>query len=161
MELYILRHGIAEDSSATGRDEDRQLTPEGRKKLREVLRMASRAGVAPSLILTSPYTRAVQTARIAAEEWKVGREIVPSKTLVPDARPEEVWWEIRNHREEPQVLLASHNPLCAQLTAHLLDCPNLLIDFKKGAIVRIDFDEFGSRPRGVLRWMLVPKLAGA
>ena len=31
--------------------------------------------------------------------------------------------------------------------------------FKKGAVVRIDVDQFGIQPRGVLKWMLVPKLA--
>ena len=32
MELYILRHGIAEEVSASGADKDRQLTDEGVEK---------------------------------------------------------------------------------------------------------------------------------
>ena len=40
MEIYLLRHGIAEDRSATGRDADRRLTEEGRAKLRRVLERA-------------------------------------------------------------------------------------------------------------------------
>ena len=34
MEIYLLRHGIAENHSPTGRDSDRSLTEEGRAKLR-------------------------------------------------------------------------------------------------------------------------------
>jgi phosphohistidine phosphatase len=160
MELYILRHGIAEDSSSTGRDEDRHLTPDGRKKLREVLQTAARAGVQPSLILSSPYARAMQTAGIAAEVLGYKGEVLKSDALVPGARPDAVWQEIRTYRDELQIVLASHNPLCAELTAHLLASPQLHIDFKKGALVRIDFNLFGASPHGVLRWMLVAKLAG-
>ena len=42
MEIYLLRHGIAEDSAPTGRDPDRRLTEEGRAKLRRVLERAHR-----------------------------------------------------------------------------------------------------------------------
>jgi phosphohistidine phosphatase len=51
MELYLLRHGIAEDHSPSGRDQDRRLTEEGRDKLRKVLKRAAAAGVVPSLII--------------------------------------------------------------------------------------------------------------
>jgi phosphohistidine phosphatase len=161
MELYILRHGIAEDQSSTGRDEDRKLTPDGRKKLREVLKKARSAGVSPALILTSPYARALETAEIAADALAYKSELVRTAALVPDARPEEVWTEVRTHRDAAQVLLSSHNPLCAELAGYLLGSPSLNIDFKKGAIVRIDFDQFGQEPHGLLKWILVPKLATA
>jgi phosphohistidine phosphatase len=161
MELYILRHGIAEDASSTGRDEDRKLTTDGRKKLREVLKAASRAGVQPSLVLTSPYVRALETSRIAAEELAYSGDLIKTAALTPDGRPEDIWTEVRTHREAPQLLLSSHNPLCATLAGYLLASPNLRVDFKKGAVLRIDFDHFGAQPQGVLRWMLVPRLAGA
>ena len=61
---------------------------------------------------------------------------------------------------EPALLLASHNPLCASLAGYLLGTPELMVDYKKGALMRIDIDSFGPQPRGVLRWFLVPTLAG-
>jgi hypothetical protein len=45
------------------------------------------------------------------------------------------------------------------LTAYLLQSPNLQVDFKKGAIVRIDLEKFSAEPRGVLKWMLISRLA--
>ena len=66
MKIYILRHGIAEEAQGNQPDSERALTAEGKKKLRSVLRTAAAADVAPSLILTSPLRRAVQTAQIAA-----------------------------------------------------------------------------------------------
>jgi phosphohistidine phosphatase SixA len=56
---------------------------------------------------------------------------------------------IREHRDESRVLVAGHEPLFGYLAAHLLGAPSLLIDFKKGAIVRIDVDHFTDAQRWV------------
>ena len=58
MEIYVLRHGIAEEPKAGAPDSARALTDTGRERLRAVLEHAHEAGVKPSLILTSPYRRA-------------------------------------------------------------------------------------------------------
>jgi len=160
MELYLLRHGIAEDVRPGQRDADRALTGEGKKKLRAVLKSAREAGLKPDLILTSPLRRAVETATVAAEVLDYGGELFRTKTLQPDAKPEAAWEEVRLHREAAQILLSGHEPLFSELTAYLLCAPSLRVDFKKGALVRIDFDAVGPVPRGVLKWMLAPKLAG-
>jgi phosphohistidine phosphatase len=160
MELYLLRHGIAEEGHSGLTDEHRKLTPEGRRKLREILRVAFRAGVSPSCILTSPLLRAVETAELAAEELKYSGELIRTDQLIPEADPRNSWEEIRLYRDQPQVLLASHNPLCASLAGYLLGAPSLVVEYRKGALLRVDFDSFGAEPRGVLRWFLTPKLAG-
>jgi phosphohistidine phosphatase len=161
MEIYILRHGIAEDAPAGQPDSERALTPDGKKKLRVVLRVAKDAKVEPSLILTSPYKRAVQTAQLAAEVLGYKGDLLRTKALVPSASPHDAWNEIRVHQDASQVLLAGHEPLFSMLGAYLLGCRDLQIDFKKGALLRVDIDRFHAEPRGVLKWMLVPKLAGA
>jgi phosphohistidine phosphatase len=160
MQIYLLRHGIAEDSRAGLRDFDRALTSEGSQKLRRVLERARAAGAAPGAILTSPFRRAVQTAQLAAEILRYSGKIVQTRALTPDAPPAEAWGEIREYAEEPAVLLASHEPLMSSLAAFLLDSPTLVVDMKKAALVRIDSERSGSSPSGVLKWMLTPALAG-
>jgi phosphohistidine phosphatase len=157
MELYLLRHGIAEDHAAT--DADRQLTEEGRQKLRRVLKRAAAAGVSPSLILSSPYKRAVETAEIAASELHYKAEIVRTGALTPDSSPPSLWSEIRDHRNEPSILLAGHEPLFSSTVAWLLGSTHEMVDFRKAALVRIDVHTFGASTQGVLQWMLTPKLA--
>ncbi len=159
MELYLLRHGIAEDNSPTGRDPDRRLTEEGREKLRRVLKRAASAGVSPSLIISSPYKRALETAEIAASELKYKGEILRAAALTPDSSPPSVWSEIREHRSEEAILLAGHEPLFSSLVAFLLGSTQSMVDFRKAALVRIDIHGFGAQPQGVLQWMLTPKLA--
>lgn len=159
MEIYILRHGIAEEPRAGMKDADRALTPEGKKKLREVLQVAKSAGVQPEQILTSPFRRARETAEIAAEILQHKEPLIPCTSLIPTADPGAAWSEIRVHKSSESLLLASHEPLCSRLIALLLNTPNLLVDVKKGSITRIDVDSFGAHPRGVLKWMLTPKIA--
>lgn len=159
MQIYLLRHGIAEDSAPTGRDADRRLTPEGRKKLNAVLKAAAAAGVKPSLILTSPLARAKQTAELAAKALGCKEPILTARVLEPDGEPEEVWAEIRLHKDAAQIMLAGHEPLFSRLAAYLLNAPTLEIDFKKGALLRVDCDSLGPRPRCVLKWLLAPRLA--
>src|SRR3974390_2239966 len=147
MQIYLLRHGIAEPHAAS--DSERDLIEEGGQKLPQVLRVAAKAGVAPSLILSSPYKRALATAKIAAETLGYKGEIVRSQALLPDAA-----------LEEESLLLSGHEPQFSSLGAYLLGVPELAIDFKKGALLAIEIPEFGVRPRGALKWMLRDKIAG-
>jgi phosphohistidine phosphatase len=159
MQVYILRHGIAEDVKPGGNDSDRALTNEGRKKLREVLRLAEKADVVPSLILTSPYVRAVQTAEAVIEVLGYANDLLRTEALVPSADPRDIWEEMRVHQGVMQLMLVGHEPMMSKLVAFLLNSPGLMVDVKKGALLRVDIDTFGLQPRGVLKWMAVPKLA--
>ena len=159
MQLYILRHGIAEDGTPGGDDAERALTAEGKKRLREVLRLAQNGGVAPELMISSPYVRAVQTAQIAREVLGYRHDLLRTEALVPSSDPEIVWEEVRIHRDCGQLMLVGHEPLLSRVAAFFLASPSLAVDMKKGAIVRIDLEEFGKLPHGVLKWMVVPKLA--
>src|SRR4051812_35137123 len=97
MELYLMRHGIAEDGQPGSADSARSLTPEGRTRAAKVLRLARRTGLQPDLILSSPYVRAMQTAKIASEELSVDTAIVELPALVPHSSPEAVWRELRDY----------------------------------------------------------------
>jgi phosphohistidine phosphatase len=157
--IYVLRHGIAEDAPPGGADGDRALTHEGKQKLRSVLERAQRAGVRPSVILTSPLKRAVETAEIAQSILDVEQDLVRTNALVPSGSPERVWKELRARKAE-QVLITGHEPLLSTLVAFLLGCDALLVRLKKGALVCVDVEAEGTQPHGVLNWMLISKLAG-
>lgn len=158
MELYLFRHGIAEDVKPGHSDAERALTDEGRHKVADVIRTARRAGVDPSLILSSRLARAIQTAEAAAELFGYKSEILRTSNLAPHGSPEKVWDEIREHKTESSILLASHEPLLSHLVSYLLASPSLAVEIKKAALVRIDVDSFGPAPHGTLRWMIAPKL---
>lgn len=154
----MLRHGIAEDHAATGRDADRRLTDEGRAKLRRVLERAHQAGVRPSLILSSPLRRALETAEIAARELGYEGKLLRTPALTPESSPQQVWDAVREHRDESPILLAGHEPLFSATVAYLLGSTHAMVHFRKGALARIDVQGTGPTPAGVLQWMLTAKL---
>jgi phosphohistidine phosphatase len=159
MEVSILRHGVAEKLRPGGSDAERVLTPKGREKLRRVLRLARAAAVRPSIILTSPLVRAVQTAEVAAAILPHRREVVRTNALLPTASPEEVWQELRSRKKEQELLLVGHEPLLSQLIGYLLGAPGLRVELKKAGLVRIQIERFTPTPSGTLQWLLTPKLA--
>jgi phosphohistidine phosphatase len=159
MLIYVLRHAIADDAKPGESDSARALTSEGRKKLSAVLDRAGKAGVSPSIILTSPYVRARQTARMAAQAFEREDSVIETSALVPSGSPELVWDEITEYRSEQQVMVVGHEPLLSELVKFLLNSPALRIDMRKAALVAISLESLRGAPRGALQWMLTPKLS--
>ncbi len=152
MELYLLRHGLAEHRSPTGRDPDRILTPDGIASLTRSLERARDAGARPSLILCSPYRRAVETAEIAARVLGCTAEILQSPALTPDSSPEDLWTEVRLYPSEPAILVAAHEPLLSMAAAWLVGGARGADAFRPAGMVALDFAALGPQPRGVIRW---------
>ena len=73
MRLLVFRHGIAEERSADGTDAARALTAQGVERTRAAARGLAAFADPPDVILSSPRTRALQTAREAAVAF--GREV--------------------------------------------------------------------------------------
>jgi phosphohistidine phosphatase len=159
MDIYILRHGEAEERETGQADRDRKLTPRGKHDLKAVLRMARKSEVAPDLILASPLRRAVETAAIAAEVLGC-KQVVQTRNLLPGASPDLIWKEIGSDYKVESILLAGHQPHLGSLVGLLLEAP-LVVDLKKGSLVRIETHGRLGPPRGVLKWMITTKLAKA
>jgi phosphohistidine phosphatase len=159
MEIFVLRHGEAEAQEAGIPDADRKLTPKGKQALKAVLEAARRAKTVPELILSSPLRRAQETAAMAAEALRCQR-VVETRNLLPGASPDRLWKELGGYPDVTQVVLAGHEPHLSFFITFLLEAA-VLVDLKKGALVRITTRERHGPPRGVLKWMITPKLARA
>jgi phosphohistidine phosphatase len=160
MRIHLLRHGTAEDARPSGSDAERKLTEAGRDEIRRAAECALKGGFMPSLILSSPYVRAIQTAEIAAAVAGYRGTIVRTDALVPSGSPTGVWDEIRARQNEPEILLAGHEPLMSQLAAYFLECPALQVNMRTATLVRIDMESFRGSPHGILKWLLPPDIWG-
>ena len=160
MKVILLRHGVAEDQRAGRPDSARRLTAEGREKLRPVLERARGAGVKPGLILASPYARAMETAGMASDVLKAPKAVA-SDALLPSSSPERVWAELRAHADQDCVLLAGHEPLFSETASFLLGCSRIVLEVKKGAMLCIEVNASANAPRGVLCWLITPRIATA
>ena len=158
MEIYLLRHGSAEPVKPGASDSERALTEEGRYEVQRVIAAAKLAHTCPSLIVSSPYRRAMETARIAADLLDYQGQFLTSNALTPEGAARAVWEEVRLHSDQECLLLSGHEPLFSAAAAYLLGCPELRIDFPKAGLLRADVEGFGTEPRAVLRWLIAPSL---
>ncbi len=158
MKICILRHAEAEARGPGVVEAARRLTPDGKRELRAVLKLAKAAGVDPEAILASPWTRAMETAQAAGEAFGC-EQLIETKSLLPDVLPSQIWGEIRSIRPLKEILVVGHEPHLSRFAAFLLEAP-VAIDFKKAGLIRVDVQDREGPPRGVLKWMLTPKLAG-
>ena len=160
MTIYVFRHGVAEDSGPDGSDASRRLTAKGVAKLRGVLERAREAGVSPQYILTSPYTRALETAKLAKEILGFEEDLIETGVLLPYRGAVEVWEEIRLYRDAGELMVVGHNPLLSDFVRMLTGAGGYGVGMKKGAIARVEVPSFSGPPRGILTWLLTARRAG-
>jgi len=80
-----------------------------------------------------------------------------SDALAPAGTPAAVIQEIGNHPRKARIALVGHEPNIGELAARLIGARSP-IEFKKGAICRIDFDALPVSGPGHLRWFVTPRM---
>jgi len=157
-ELYLIRHGVAEArGDAWPDDAKRPLTERGVSRLRKAARALSRLGVSLDVVLTSPLTRTRQTAEVVASAFDPKPPIVSVEALAPGGAQAAVLSELEKHLRRGHIAIVGHEPGIGELAARLTGMRHAL-EFKKGAICRIDVETLPPRGAGNLRWFLTPKL---
>ncbi|MBG1266878.1 phosphohistidine phosphatase SixA [Nostoc sp. WHI] len=161
MELYLIRHGIAEDQGLGIKDEERSLTKEGRQKTEQVAQKLVKLGLNFDLIVTSPLVRARQTTEILIAE-KLSSHLEESSHLAPDGQISnwlQDWLEPRNYSQNTQLALVGHEPGLTSWAEILLwgEVKASLV-LKKAGMIGIKLPETGSPlGRSQMFWLTPPK----
>jgi phosphohistidine phosphatase len=157
-ELYLIRHGLAEDrGDAWPDDAKRPLTEDGMSRLRKTARGLARLGVSIDTVLTSPLVRARQTAEIIAGGFDPRPAIVNVESLSTEGSFTAVAADLEKHSRKARIALVGHEPGIGELAARLIGSRHAL-EFKKGAVCRIDVEELPPNSPGDLRWFLTPRV---
>src|SRR5262252_3720665 len=160
-ELYLVRHAVAEArGDAWPDDSKRPLTDSGIARMRRAARGLARLGVAIDVVLTSPLTRARQTAEIVVEAIHPRPTLVSTDALSPDGGYAAVVAELEKHARKTRIALVGHEPGIGELAARLIGSRHA-IEFKKGAVCRIDVDAVPPGGPGDLRWLMTTKILRA
>lgn len=143
MEIYLFRHGIAEDLKSHHRsDSDRHLTEEGVEKTTKVAKAFKNRIDGLDLILHSPYVRARETAAILAKEFSKAK-LEPVNHFRPDDDPVEAERILAKQKCE-RLLVVSHQPFLGLLASYLLvGNYKASIEFKKAAVAGFDYGGAG------------------
>jgi phosphohistidine phosphatase len=161
MLLLLNRHANAgaRDPAQWPDDRDRPLTDKGRKVQSDVSRWLRKRDLVPTLVLTSPWTRAAQTAQILVEVARVSQPPVPCEPLAED--PDLI--QLQDHvGEQPGnaiVAMVGHSPWMEELAAILLggSAAGVQMDFPKSGVMGMQLD--GLEPgSGELHFFVRPKM---
>lgn len=157
-ELYLVRHGLAEDRGDDWPDDaKRPLTEEGTSKTRKAARGLVRLGVDFDVLLTSPLVRARQTAEIIASAFDVRPLVVTVDSLAPGGTFQSVLNDLEKHARRSRIALVGHEPSLGETAARLAGLRHPL-EFKKGAVCRIDVKSLPPAGVGMLRWFITEKM---
>ena len=157
-----MRHAIASkrDAERWPDDSQRPLTPEGVERFRRAAR--GLAMIVPSVesLLSSPYSRAWQTAEILDEEtrWPAPE---PREELAA-GRPPDEGAALIEEIEAESVALVGHEPSLSLLASFLMTGDHDLarLDLKKGGAAFLELPDRADANGGtaILRWSLSPKI---
>ncbi|MGH1396495.1 MAG: phosphohistidine phosphatase SixA [Trichormus sp.] len=161
MELYFIRHGIAEEQQAGIKDEERQLTKEGRQKTEKVAQRLVKLGLQFDLIVTSPLVRARQTAEILLEVG-LSSQMEESNHLAPNGHISswlDYWLQPKNFAQNTQLAVVGHEPCLSNWAEILLwgEAKDSLV-LKKAGMIGVKLPESGS-PVGQshMFWLTPPR----
>jgi phosphohistidine phosphatase len=154
LELYLLRHADAGDSSLwTGDDAERPVSKKGRRQAKTLARTLKVLGLRLDAVISSPLLRAVQTAKPVAKA--TGVDMAIDERLGYGFGRRELTSLVRGlGAEVERVVLVGHDPGFSDVVAFLVGAE---ISMSKGALARIDLAAREVRAgSGDLRWLLPP-----
>lgn len=152
--LYLFRHGAAGLPSAwNGDDATRPLTTKGRKQVRRVAKALARMDIDPDLVLTSPYTRARQTAAIARKVLGIETQPIAEAGLQPGATRETLTAILLAHVDARSVMVVGHEPDLSSWIAEY--CGGGRVQLDKAGIAELHLDR-SDMCTGVLVWLAQP-----
>jgi phosphohistidine phosphatase len=138
-DLYLLRHGLAVPHGTPGfEDDDRPLTPEGERRIRQIGRGLRKLGLKLDRIATSPLPRASRTAELVADSLAIPDlvEVVDELRAGRDAASIRDWLATRG---ESRLMIVGHDPAFSDLVGLLvtgsLDRP--ICELRKGGIAAL------------------------
>ncbi len=161
MELYLIRHGIAVERTNNIKDEERELTAQGREKTRKVAKRLYSLGLRCELILTSPLARSRQTAEILCS-CGLSAQIQELNCLAPDGDIQ-TWLNWLEQRQmlatDTQLAMVGHQPDLGHWAEILAwgEARSVLL-LKKAGIIGLKLPENGAPVgRSQMFWLTPPK----
>jgi len=158
VDVYILRHGKAEDARPGSSDADRRLTTKGREEITHAGRWIASQGIRFDIIAASPLARTQETAAIVAEALGQKDCIVTWNVLAPGGNAGEICHVISQHKDARAILLVGHEPQLSTLVSRII-CgeENAAIALSKGSLAKIREFTNSTQPSGELHWLLTAK----
>jgi phosphohistidine phosphatase len=159
MVIYFLRHANAgqKQFSDPAKDEKRPLDKVGEVQSNDVGRALAYIGVTANVIISSPLTRAMQTATLVAQWIGYEEKIVVDDALRPEGTFEQFKALLNRHKDKPSIMVVGHDPSMTEFVNRVLSggAPMAAIEMKKGGVAKVEKE---LRRPAMLRWLMTPKV---
>ena len=154
MILYFLRHGKA-SYPRPEHDRERPLTHEGVAELTAAAPLWRRLNLRPDAVISSPFTRARQTAELFVAG--IGRgSVTIDEGLVPGAGWREMGRALARVPDARRVIFVGHEPDLSNVIATLTGAVS--VRMRKGAVACVEFPGTPEPGSGELAWLIDPDL---
>lgn len=156
MIIYLVQHG---EAMSEEEDPRRPLSPEGRRNVEAVARVAAGRGISPGRILHSGKRRAAETAEILGRAMDSSLEVHPGLAPMDPVEPMLRWLGEVAAQGVQSVCLVGHLPFLDRLAARLVtgDPGRSVLEFRYGALVQLVPRRQGEGYR--VAWVLTPEFA--
>jgi phosphohistidine phosphatase len=144
MILALVRHTLAEDREAFALEKKpdrlRPITARGRKRMRRNAVGIKVLLPQVDLLASSPLTRAVQTAEILLEAYRMKKAMAKIAELEPGHSPVQFIHWLAKQKMKNVVMAVGHEPHLSQLLSYcLVGAPHAFVLFKKGGLCILEF----------------------
>jgi phosphohistidine phosphatase len=161
MNLYIIRHAIAVEPGTPGYEDDSQrpLTGKGKKKMASVAQGLKNLDVEIDLMLTSPYVRAADTAKIVRKMFELNKDqVVETELLTPTGYADQLINLINEkYSQIANLALVGHEPYLSNLISMLVaGNPDAGFDLKKGGVCLLTVETLQYGRCAAVEWFLAP-----
>ena len=134
-EIFILRHGQAEELSENKSDFERALTEEGKEKTKKTSLFFNQLEEKVDLVLSSPYIRAKETAEIFINHLDPKPNLKIVDFLSCGTSSKEIAKGLLQYSSVNKIVLIGHAPDLEMFLGKLMGAAK--IELKKGALAKI------------------------
>jgi phosphohistidine phosphatase len=159
MDLYLIRHADALplEAANTDNDAERPLSVTGQEQAQALAAGLQRRGVHLNYLVTSPLTRAQQTAEGILRHWSEGSapELRVCEDLAPGGKRRKVARFLGSLAGEA-VAIVGHQPDLGEFGGWLLGHRKDPLDLAKAGVALVRCEDGPGKGRGCLVWLVTP-----
>ena len=155
MNLYLIRHSIAENITIDKKDFDRELTDEGKFVIKKPSEAWKNYIGNVDVVLTSPLKRAIQTAEIISASLQEKQNLIKDNNLGTGSRTADLI-DLLNSLEYKNVVVVGHQPDLSQHINNFCGTGSFNLAFPPASLAKIEFDNSIKYGRGRLIYFIPP-----
>lgn len=155
MNLYLIRHSIAENISIDKKDFDRELTEEGKFVIKKTSQAWKNYISNVDVVLTSPLMRSIQTAEIISSNLQEKQNVIKDNNLGTGSRTADLI-DLLNSLEYKNVAVVGHQPDLSQHINNFCGTGSFNLAFPPASLAKIEFENSIKYGRGRLIYFVPP-----